>query len=157
MADAPKDVPLPGERSPLLSFLVTVVMFIGGGLAGVGLGMWVAPDSPVAQFVAFLVLPVSFIASMVLWQGLTLVLLLFRMLRRRQHNVPNEAVQMLRRKAVVMIPVPVLICVPAGLLVGLLGDGVVFGAVLFAAVGLGYGFGLWALAQRDLLPLLDSE
>ncbi len=157
MGDVPQDVHLPGERSPLLSFLVTVVMFIGGGLAGMGLGMWVAPDSPVAQFVAFLTLPLSFIASMVLWQGLTLVLLFFRMLRRRQRNVPEEAVQTLRRKAVVMIPVPAVFCLPAGLLVGVLGDGVVFGALAFAAVGLGYGFGLWALAQRDLLPLLDSE
>jgi uncharacterized membrane protein YfcA len=157
MVEVTQEAPLPGEKSPLLSILVVAVMFLGGGAADVGLAMWLAPGSQLASFVAFLALPFAFVISLVLWQGLTLLILLVRLIAGRRGRAPREeALVTLRRKAIVMIPVPVVICAPVGLIVGLLGGGVLLSTAAFTVVGMAYGVGLWALAQKDLLPLLES-
>lgn len=153
------DHPLPGESRPWLTIGVTAVMFLGGAPAGLALARWFAPGSPVAEFVAFLVLPLSFVCALVLWQGFTLLVLLLKLIAGglKKRTQPQEAVALLRRKAALMIPVPVVFCVPAGLIVGWLGDGVLAAMGGFSAVGLIYGLGLYALAQKDLLPLLEPE
>jgi hypothetical protein len=134
-------------------------MFPGGAAASVGLGLWVAPDSPIAQFIAFFALPLAFGASMVLWQGLALIVLLpkaLHALARRRRPQPSDAVRTLRRKAVIMPPVCLLIMPPFGAVVGLLGDGLLLGLAAFTVAGLMYGLGMWAFAQKDLLPLMEE-
>src|SRR5690606_37215227 len=145
----PTTEPLPGERKPWRSVAVVAVLLLGGAAAGVGLAQWLAPDSYAASFLSFFVLPVSIIASLVAWQGVTLIFLFARLLSHRKRALPADVNATLRRKAVIVLPIPPLICTPAGVLVGLLGESVIAATALFAAVGIGYGLGLWALAQKD--------
>lgn len=150
----PTQEPNPGERRPALTIFVVAVLFLGGAAAGVGLAQLLAPESYAASFLAFFVLPISLIASMVAWQGLTMIVLFAKLLAHRKRSLPADVNAALRRKAVVMLPIPALIATPAGVLVGLLGESVFLATALFAVVGTVYGIGLWALAQKDLLPLL---
>ncbi len=150
---------LPGEKSPVLSFFVVLIMSFGGAGAGVGLAHLLAPDSEIAHALGFIAFAGAFLASMALWQGIALIFLLvkflFRLSKGRRVQT-REALVALRRKALVMPPVCFFIIVPAGPVIGWLGGSFLLATGVFALAGLTYGLAMWGLAQRDLLPLMED-
>jgi hypothetical protein len=138
----------------------TFGVFFGGAGAGIALARVVAPGSDVAQFVAFLVLPLALATGFQLWLGAAIVLLLPRLVR---------AIRRREWRADVVTPAEEIHDVPpghgafvvtgtgwgaaAGLIVGFLPSASSFiaAAGAFVALGLGYGLLTRALARRGLL------
>lgn len=152
---------MPGEKHPVLSFLAILVLFLGSGLLGIGLASWLAPDSKLASFIAFPVFPLAFMISMILWQGFSLIVLIFKLLvgalKKSKRGSPEDALQTLRKKAIIMIPVPVIFGGIAGALVGLLGGQGFFLALgVFTFTGFLQGLCMYLCAQKDLLPLIED-
>lgn len=144
---------------------VLILLFLGGGWAGGALGQTLAPSAPLVWIPSFLMLPLSFVASVMLWQGFVLLVLLFRLpkLLKERHAKPpapssaeatvteERGLQELRRRAWIMIPPPVLICSLAGVLVAFGAASFIMVVAAYFAVGVAYGLLLWGLAQKDLL------
>jgi len=152
---------LPGEKRPLLTLFSVAVMFLGGGVLGLGLAEWRAPTSWVSHFVSLFVLPLSYIASLVVWQGFFIIWgllrLLFKLLKRTSPRMSHEqALQHLRRKALIMLPVAPVLCTPVGVVVGLSGGALLSTTAIYFATGALYAGVMYGLAQKDLLPLLEE-
>lgn len=144
---------------------VLALLLLGSAVFGVELGRYCAPNAPLAWFPAFFMLPLSFAASMTLWQGLVLlkalVMVARRLLGRRKQESEAPKVsdveaeergrQVLRKSAWVMLPAPPVICGLAGVLTGLGATSFLGTLGLFFGAGCAYAALLWLLAQRDLL------
>lgn len=148
------------ESRPALAALIAIVLFFAGGAVGSGLASALAPASGVTAMVSFLALPAAFMFSLVLWQGLTAVTLLFRLLvrgRRDPARGTSEALRQLARKAWLLVPMPLLFACAAGLVAGVLGEAGFFRVVaVYTTVGLVYGLVSYVLARRGMLPLLED-
>ncbi|MCW8132689.1 MAG: hypothetical protein KIS92_20245 [Planctomycetota bacterium] len=149
----------------LAQVAVVAVLLIGGALAGVELAQWCAPNAAWAGFPGFMMLPLSFAASITLWQGLVILKALWHLFRwlvtRQKPAFAREGLSdaegeaharaVLRRSAWVMLPAPPAVCGLAGVLVGLGAASFVTTVAIFFGVGCGYALLLWGLAQKDLL------
>ena len=146
------------ERKPLLAALNAFTLFLGGGLIGALLAGWVAPGSGVAAAVSLLALPGAFMLSLLLWQGFTFFVAILRLLRyRRRVDKGTSVFEALARKAWILVPVPVIFCSFAGIVVGIVGDtGFIKTVFLYVLLGSVYGWICYALGRTGRLPLIDE-
>jgi len=155
-----KQQTLLAESRPGMAALVAIGLFFAGGAIGAGLAAWLAPGSGVAAMTSFLALPAAFMLSLVLWQGLTAVIMLFRLLLRRRAREASgtaTALSQLARKAWVLVPLPMMFLGAAGLISGALGDTAFF-VTLFVYIFSGgvYGLICYYLGRTGRLPLLED-
>jgi hypothetical protein len=152
--------------SPWAQLVVTMVVFFGGAVAGTALAGFVAPGSDVAQFVAFLVLPLALGTGFQLWLGAALVLLLPRLVRairrrewRGDGETPIDDVHFVPPGHAAFVVTGAGWSLAAGVAIGLLPSATSFvgAAGAFAALGLGYGLLARALARAGLLPFPDES
>lgn len=152
--------PKPGlaETNPLVAALIAMGVFLLGGLICVWLPRWLAPNSDLAQFICFLALPVAFMFSMILWQGVTIIVGLFRIITRGKRGVRDTTITAaLARKAWLLIPLPVLLMTAGGVVTGLLGDsGFLLSVGAFVGAGLAYGLLCYGLGRAGMLPILED-
>lgn len=146
------------ETNPLLAGLVALGVFLLGGTICVWLPGWLAPDSELAAFVSFLALPAAFMLSMVIWQGLTLVVGLFKLLTGGRRNLrDSNATTALASKAWLLIPIPLVFNTITGIVTGILGDsGFLLTVAAYMAAGLGYGLLCFSLGRSGMLPILED-
>lgn len=156
MNDRTSEAPGIAESRPLLAALVGLAMFFGGGGVGYGLAVWLAPESGVAALVSFLSLPSAFMLSMLLWQGITLISGIFRVLTRgrgKRHSISRA----LSRKAPLLLPAPILLNVAAGVVTCLLGEaGFALTAAVYTAVGAAYAALCFGLGRAGMLPIFQD-
>ena len=146
------------ETRPLLSALIALAVFFGGGALGSVLASWLAPDSGVTALFSFLAFPAAFMISLVMWQGFTLLIALFRFLgRKREVFKDSSALEALARKAWQLLPLPVIFSVVAGLLAATLGDsGFITTLGVYFLSGCAYGLLCFVLGRRGMLPMLED-
>jgi len=146
------------ETRPLLAAVVAIALFLFGGLVCAWLPRWLAPDSDLAAFVSFLALPAAFMISMLLWQGVTLVTGLFRLITQGRQGLRNAtATGALARKAWLLIPLPIVFSTAAGVAAGLLGDsGLLLTVGAYALAGGAYGVLCFGLGRAGMLPILED-
>ena len=142
-------------------------LFFVGLLAGVGLSTYVAPNSPVAMFIGFLVWPLSFGIGMSFWYGLTgshlagrLVRALVKSLRTLDLNgtLREELAGMdwkVTQTARVFVPIIVFLSFVAGLVIACVPTARNFELVVcsFTGFGLVYAMFVTWLARLGVLPL----
>jgi hypothetical protein len=138
-----------------LSLLLYLGLFFGGGGLGIWVARWVAPDSNLAEFVSFLVLPAGFMFGIFGWAGAAIPAAIRRLLRRRaaQPIEKSDSKPIIVPGSFAFVPAALVTCVPAGMLVGVLSPDLGFVRVLLLYAGLGLGFGIvcWLLARAGYL------
>ena len=104
---------------------VLALLFLGGGIAGLGIAHVVAPGSFAAEFFGTFAFPLSFGIGLQGWVGMALVTEAWRTIRRG-----------------------------GGLLIGIFGStlGVLVTTGLYLALGLSYGVACWLYAKNGYLP-----
>ena len=136
-----------------LQVLVLATLFLGGGLLGVALSQWLAPESILAQFVGLFSFSAPFIVGLQWWLGLALGIALWR---TAWHGpmTPEERRTAIPAGSFVFVPVSVTLAAVAGVLIGILGSSLGFLATLglYVLLGLGYGTACWLCARSGYLP-----
>ena len=140
-----------------LQVFVLAVLFLGGGLLGVGLSQWLAPDSILAQFVGLFTFPLPFVVGLQSWLGLAIGLALWRTALHGPMT-PDERRTAIPAGSFVFVPASVTLIGCAGFLVGILGSslGILATLGLYVLAGLGYGTICWLCARSGYLPFLPE-
>ncbi|MGR9101453.1 MAG: hypothetical protein ACU826_12900 [Gammaproteobacteria bacterium] len=151
-------------RRPLWSMLALLSLALfGGGEAGLFLAASLAPDSDVAAFFSFLMLPAALIAGFYGWLGLALLSGVGRWVagdfRRRPVDPGAERGQIVPDGSWAFVPAAAGFASVGGLLAGLLSATQSFLVVvgLYCLAGTLYGVALWRLARAGYLPFPDSD
>ncbi|MBP9893489.1 MAG: hypothetical protein KBG84_16415 [Planctomycetes bacterium] len=159
--DDPQTQPLASHgRHFWLSFFLAAFVSLGGAAGGSVCGKQLTPDSTLASIAWFCMIPAAFWLSLATWQGLFLVVSLFRALFGfARGTMPNE--QSLRRsfrwKSILAIPVATLVCALSGLIIGAAASRMGYFFVLCTSAGAALGFFIWILAQWDLWPMMFTS
>ncbi len=145
--------PCPSPIRQLLLFLGLLFASIVGGAL---LSDYFAPGSHLARLLGLLSLVVPLLVGMLLWLGVTILVAVWRILRRglRTSSSASPRPCEIPPGSSIFLPTSVLIVGMTGLLVGALGSTRPF-LVTFAAyvlVGLAHGLTCWALARHGYLP-----
>jgi len=142
------------RRPVWIQVLVLVVLFLGGGAAGVELSRRLAPQSFLAQFVGLFSFAVPFVVGMNLWLGSAIVVELWRRVAGRR-AVIRASTSDVPAGSAAFVPVCGALVPIAGLLIGILGSslGVLGTVALYLLLGLSYGTACWLFARLGYLPL----
>ena len=148
--------------SPLLSFFLIALLFLGGGVFGVELAEIMAPDSILAQFVGLFLLPLSFAIGMQLWLGFALLMAIGHLIVyvfRKKKSVSQQPATPFTAPpgAFVFLPVSLFLSVAAGILTAIVSS-LNFFLVFFVYICVGaiYGTVVWMIARSGYLPLPES-
>jgi hypothetical protein len=130
-----------------------VLLFLGGGAAGVGLSRYLTASSIVAQFVGLFAFPMAFVIGLQAWLGLAIGHALWRTAVHGPAR-PGEARTEIPGGSIVFVPVSVAIVGFAGLVIGLVGSslGILATLGLYVLLGFGYGLVCWLAARAGYLP-----
>lgn len=130
-----------------------MLLFFGGGAAGVGVSEYLAPDSILAQFVGLFTFPLPFVIGLKAWLGLAIGVALWRTAVRGPAT-PGDARAETPAGSIVFVPVSVALVGAAGLATGILGSslGILATFGLYVLLGLGYGTACWIAARSGYLP-----
>jgi hypothetical protein len=144
------------EREPPVwrQVAALVVLFLGGGVAGVTLAERLAPDSIVAAAAGMFALPLTFAVGLQLWLGTGLLLAIVHRLRgRRFMKQPGE--RLIPAGGFVFVPLAVAFNGAAGLVVAIAGSSIGWLAtlLLYPALGVLYGIACWRLARGGYIPM----
>jgi len=132
---------------------VLAILFLGSGVAGLGMSRSLAPNSWAAQFVGLFSLSLPFAIGMNLWLGFAITTELWRAVRRRGHPARGEA-SPIPPGSIAFVPTCLVLVGFAGILIAILGSrlGVVLTVALYMALGLLYGVTCWLYAKNGYLP-----
>ena len=141
------------RRPPWHQVGVLALLFLGGGVAGVGIARYLVAGSFVAQFVGLFTFPLPFVIGLQSWLGLAVGVAMWRTAVRGPAT-PAEARGETPAGSIVFVPVSVVFVGAVGLLVGLLGSslGILATLGLYVLLGLGYGIACWIAARSGYLP-----
>ena len=142
--------------SPARQFLLFLGLLFGSMVGGTFLSDYFAPGSHVARLLGLLSLAVPLLVGMVLWLGITILVSVWRILRRglrTSSSAPTLTCEIPPGSSI-FLPTSVLIVGTTGLLVGALGSTRPFLVTfaVYALVGLAYGLTCWGLARHGYLP-----
>jgi hypothetical protein len=145
------------QREPVsvgVQIVVMAILFLGGGVAGLGIARSVAPGSFVAEFFGTFALPLSFGIGMQHWLGLALVIEAWRTIRRGGRRAVDAAEVRIPPGSIAFVPVSVVLVGGAGLPIALFGTsiGALATIALYLALGLFYGITCWLYARNGYLP-----
>lgn len=146
--------------TPWLTVPIFFGLFFGGGYLGIQVSHILAPDSGLAEFVSFLMLPTAFVIGIVAWAGAAIPSAVLRLVRLILKGDRAASVMEKGSKATIppgssaFVPAALVPCLVAGAVVGSLSTRFGFGWVfsLYAVLGLGYGVVCWRLARTGYLP-----
>ncbi len=133
--------------------IVLVVLFLGGGAAGVGIAKYLVPGSFVAQFVGLFTFPVPFVIGLQSWLGLAMGVAIWRTAVHGPAK-PGERRTEIPAGAIAFVPVSVAVVGTFGLVIGMLGSslGILATLGLYVLLGVGYGILCWLAARSGYLP-----
>lgn len=151
------------QRPAMVTIPITFGLFFGGGIGGVGLATWLAPDSILAHFVGLLALPIAFITGMQLWLGFALISALAYGVRRLLGRVDKAPSSMAGDRGVPpgsysFLLTSVAVSVAAGVVMAIVATRIGFFATLltYVLLGLVYGLTCWLLARAGFLPFAEG-
>jgi hypothetical protein len=140
-----------GPASTVASFIILLILFVGGGFAGEQLAIALAQGSGLSRLLGFLALPASFVFGFFAWAGAAAIVVVKWFAKggarssQRPRGIPPGASGFLWSS--------VLSCSLVGMLIGLLSNThgfiVVFSS--YFAVGVAYGALCWRLARSGWL------
>ena len=141
------------RRSPWHQVGVLAVLFLGGGVAGVTLSEFLAPESIVAQFVGLFTFPLPFVIGLQSWLGLAIGVAMWRTAVRGPAT-PDRARLETPAGSIVFVPISVVFVGAVGLVMGMLGSslGILATLGLYVLLGFGYGTLCWLAARSGYLP-----
>jgi hypothetical protein len=130
------------------------ILFLGGGVAGLGIARAVAPGSFVAEFFGTFALPLSFGIGMQAWLGTALVTEAWRTIRRGFRPLAKTGEVRIPPGSLVFVPVSVLLVGGAGLPIAVFGSslGLLTTIALYLTLGVAYGVACWLYARNGYLP-----
>ena len=153
----------PAPRPAIVTFPITVGLFFGGGIGGVGLASFVAPDSIIGNFIGLLALPLAFITGMNLWLGFALLTALLHGIRRLLSRDPKSLPPLMGDRGVPpgaysFVLSSLATSAASGLVMAFLATRLGFLATLalYLLVGLSYGVACWLLARTGFLPFSEE-
>lgn len=134
--------------------VVLVILFLGGGVAGLGIARSVAPGSFAAEFFGMFAFPLSFGIGMQAWLGMALVTDAWRTIRRGFRPAADAGKVRIPPGSFAFVPTSVLLIGCAGLLIGIFGSslGLLTTVALYLTLGLVYGIACWLYARNGYLP-----
>jgi hypothetical protein len=150
---------VPDRPSTILSFFVTLFLFLGGGAAGAGLAHWCAPNSGLAAGLGFLMLPLSMFCGFWAWLGAALISGLWSLLRRGcRANPRRTGLHALPRGTFAFLPTTLLIVLPVAVVTGFVSERFSFVSTvaIYLATGAAYGTAMWRAAKSGLLPFPED-
>jgi hypothetical protein len=134
---------------------VMALLFLGGGVAGLGVARSVAPGSFAAEFFGTFAFPLSFGIGMQTWLGMALVTEAWRTIRRGFRPAARQPGEMrIPPGSFAFVPTSVLLVGGAGLLIAIFGSslGVLGTIALYLTLGVSYGTACWLYARNGYLP-----
>ena len=133
---------------------VLALLFLGGGVAGLGIARLVAPGSFAAEFFGTFAFPLSFGIGLQWWVGAALVTEAWRTIRRGGGRAADSGEVRIPPGSFAFVPPSVAVVGAAGLLIGIFGStlGVLVTTGLYLALGLSYGVACWLYAKNGYLP-----
>ena len=133
---------------------VLALLFLGGGVAGLGIARSVAPGSFVAEFFGTFAFPLSFGIGLQGWVGMALVTEAWRTIRRGGGRAADSGEVRIPPGSFAFVPPSVVLVGTAGVLIGIFGStlGVLATTGLYLALGLSYGVACWLYAKNGYLP-----
>jgi hypothetical protein len=154
----------PVQRSPWITFPLTILLFMGSGIAGTLLAEALAPDSILAGFLGLFTLPLAFLLGMYLWLGLAILAAigrLFRWLLGRRRGLQSDRSVLpsqIPPGSFAFVPASVVLSGFSGFFIALVSTTLGFLATLglYVGVGLVYGLACWLLARTGYLPHLEE-
>lgn len=141
-----------------LSFFVLVTFILFGALMGFMMTRLLAGSSDLALLIGVIAFPLCYVVSAILCLDILPLDGLWRMLPQQHYELDDSSSSRekiaYRRRSLIAIPVSVIICAGAGIMVGSLSEtsGWIV-APLFTLVGLAYGGVFYSFAQFDILPM----
>lgn len=156
----------PAQRAASITIPITLLLFFGGGAAGLALAKAIAPQSAVGVVAGFLMLPAAFIAGFYTWLGIALFDALIKFLRRGRPRAAPSAATGPPAHALAVPPgsmgflfTSLLISLMVGLVLAFLSTRMASSMALAAVVvaGAGYGVLCWMLARSGYLPFPEGD
>ena len=134
---------------------VLALLFIGGGVAGLGIARVVAPGSFAAEFFGMFAFPLSFGIGLQTWLGAALITETWRTIRRGGRRADDSGDVRIPPGSIVFVPVSLGIVGAAGLPIALFGSsiGPLATIALYPMLGLFYGVTCWLYAKNGYLPI----
>lgn len=156
----PREKELSPESSSFLGLLnvfVLIVFLLFGSIMGFMMARLFAGTSGLALIVAVVAFPLSYVISTVLAMNVLPLDALWRKLPRQHYELVDSSVSQAkieyRRRSLVAIPISVLVCAAAGLVVGYHSPlAATLVTLIFAFLGVAYGCLYYIFAQFELLP-----
>ena len=153
----------PTQRPASVTIPITAALFFGGGIGGVVLANYLAPDSVIANFVGLLALPFAFLTGMQFWLGFALLSALVYGIRRLVGQINELPSSMAGNRCVPpgsysFLLTSLVVSVGAGVIVAFVATRLGFFATLliYLLVGLFYGLTCWLLARSGFLPFPEG-
>ncbi|HZI82045.1 MAG TPA: hypothetical protein VFD69_21150 [Vicinamibacterales bacterium] len=133
---------------------VLALLFLGGGVGGLGIARSVAPGSFAAEFFGMFAFPLSFGIGMQVWLGMALVTEAWRTIRRGFRPAAKQGEVRIPPGSFAFVPTSVLLVGSAGLPIALFGSslGALATIALYLTLGLFYGTACWLYARNGYLP-----
>jgi hypothetical protein len=133
---------------------VMALLFLGGGVAGLGVARSVAPGSFAAEFFGTFAFPLSFGIGMQGWLGMALVTEAWRTIGRGFRPAANPGDVRIPPGSFAFVPTSVLLVGGAGLMIAIFGSslGALATIALYLTLGLCYGIACWLYARNGYLP-----
>jgi hypothetical protein len=156
----------PVQRPASITIPIMMVLFFGGGVAGIALAKAIAPQSAVGVVAGFLMLPAAFIAGFYTWLGIALFDALVKFVRRGRPRAAPSAATGPPAPALAVPPgslgflfTSLLISLMVGLVLAFLSTKMASSMALAAVVlaGTGYGMLCWILARSGYLPFPEGD
>ena len=142
--------------NPWLQLAMLFGLFIAGGLVGLTLSSWAAPDSGLAAGVSAMLLPAAFAVGLLTWSGLDILFAVIDLIRGRERRRQTD---LSLRTGAWFVPIAVALSCGVGFVVGVIpgGQGVIVSMITYCATGVAYGFVVSRLAARGFLPAPHSS
>lgn len=154
---------IPTQRPAIVTMPITIALFLGGGIGGVALATYLAPDSIVANFVGLLALPFAFLTGMQFWLGFALFSALVYGVRKLAGRVDESSSSVAGDRGVPpgsysFLLTSLVVSVGAGVVMAIVATRLGFLATLliYLLVGLAYGVTCWLLARSGYLPFPEE-
>lgn len=136
----------------IVSFIILLLLFFGGGFIGEQLALALAPGSGLSRLLGFLALPTSFIIGFFFWAGVATFVLVKRLVKRG--SLVDEGSGEIPPGAKGFLWSSVLSCLIVGAFTGFLSEehSVLQVSGTYVVTGLVYGALCWRLAKSGWLP-----
>ncbi len=153
----------PTQRPAIVTIPITLGLFFGGGVGGVCLATYLAPDSIISSFVGLLALPLAFLTGMQFWLGFALLSALVYGIRRFLGRTIEPPSAMAGDRGVppgsyAFLLTSLVASVASGVVMAVVATRLGFFATLltYLLVGLLYGLTCWLLARSGFLPFPEE-